>query len=326
MINFKRLQSIIDENNFFVITTHVNPDADALGSELALARYLEKLDKKVSVINYSETPYNLQFLDTHSSIQVYNESVHDSLLGQCDVIIFVDLNQLDRVISMKKHLINSNKIKVFIDHHESPKEFTEYLFLDENYSSTGEIIYDLIISANKVELDYDIALYIYSAIMTDTGSFRFERTTSKVHKIAAHLLECGIDPKAIYRDIYDKNNVSKFRLLGRALSSIKLNNSKEIAYMVITKKDIEEAGSSEAEIDNFVNYGLSIKGARISLLFYEIGDGIKISFRTVGNIPANRIAAEFDGGGHFHAAGTKLYGKFLSDYTSKVIATAEKYL
>lgn len=326
MIDFSGLKAIIAENNSFVISTHVNPDADAIGSEMALYFILDRLGKRVSVINHSETPDFLKFMDDKSLIKKYDSNEHNKIIDEADVIILVDLNHLNRVVSMEEKLRGSNKIKVCIDHHVDPENFTEYLYVHEDYSSTGEIIYYFIKAANLGEIDYNIALQLYAAIMTDTGSFRFNRTTPKIHNIIADLLEKGVDPQKVYSNIFEMGSLGKVKLLGRALNSMQVNENEKVAYMIVTQKGIEETGCSEADVDGFVNYCLKISSVKIGLLFIELKNGMKVSFRSKGDIPVNKLAAEFGGGGHLNASGTRLFDTDFNEYINKVVKAADKYI
>ncbi|MCK5086828.1 MAG: bifunctional oligoribonuclease/PAP phosphatase NrnA [Melioribacteraceae bacterium] len=326
MLNFTLLNKIIAKNNSFVITTHVNPDADAIGSEIALSIFLRRLNKEVRIINHSETPYFLKFLDNKNVIEKYDESQHSSIIANCDVIITLDLNALSRTVSMEENIRKSKALKVCIDHHTDPEDFTEYLFIDPDLSSTGEILFDFIKESSGENLDYDLALPIYAAILTDTGSFRFDRTTPRLHRITAELLEAGVNPQWVYREIYDQGKQSRIRLLGRALNSIKLDETGELAYMKILNIDLNETGADEADVDGFVNYCLSIKGVKLGILFFEMDDEVKISFRSAGNIPVNKLAAEFNGGGHINASGARVENAGIDELINKVLKSAEKYL
>ncbi len=326
MLDFTKLKNIIDNNNSFLITSHVNPDADAIGSEIALYNVIKKLGKEAYIINHSPTPYNMAFLDRENVIRHFNEEIHDDLIYSCDVLILLDLNQLNRIRNMSKYFRQEDKVVVCIDHHEDPEDFTENLFLETSYSSTGEMIYDFIQQTKIVELDLSIAEPIYAAIMTDTGSFRFERTTPNTHKAAARLLDCGVDPKHVYMSIFDDNKFERLRLMGFAISSVKLHADGQICYMTITQKMLEESGAAENEVEGFVNFCLIVKGVKIGLLFYELKNGIKISFRSKVDIPINKLAAEFGGGGHYHAAGARIYEVEVNEYVEKVLKAAERYL
>ncbi len=327
MVNFQKLKNIILSNNSFLITTHVNPDADAIGSEIAFYQLLNALGKKSFIINHSETPYNLKFLDVDNVIRQFNLDDHADLFNKVDVLVALDFNRVDRTVSMIKNFQQSKAIKICIDHHQDPERFVDYEFIDTEYSATGEIIFNLISETKIVSLTKEIAEPIYAAIMTDTGSFRFERTTAKLHRKIATLLETGINPTEIYDKIYDQSKFSKIKLLGRALNSVELFADGKIAYMIITQKDFEEFGAIESDTENFVNYNLSIENVVLGLLFIELKNGFKISFRSKGNIPVNKLAAEFGGGGHTNAAGARFFEhKMTEEIINSILSAAKKYV
>jgi len=326
MIDLHKLKDILENNNSFVVTTHVNPDADAIGSQMAMYRILKKLNKKVYAINHSYTPYYLEFLDEEKAIEKYDAGKHEKIILEAEVIIIVDLNFVNRTVSMEKAIRESSAVKICIDHHQEPENFFNYKFCGTEYSATGEIIYEFLKETKIVELDYNIAVLLYAAIMTDTGSFRFERTSPKIHRIIADLLELGVDPTSVYDKIYDQSRFSKIKLLGESLAGIQLNEAKNIGWMVITREMLNRTNADESEVDGFVNFCLSIENVKIGILFFELKDGIKVSFRSKGNINVNKLAAEFGGGGHANASGTRLFHADLDEYISKILKSAEKYL
>ncbi len=326
MPDFEKLKSIIESNNSFLLTTHVNPDADAIGSELAFYEILKKLNKKAFIINHSPTPYFLEFMDRDKVIERFDEQKHSKIFDEVEAIVLLDLNQANRVARMEKRVRDFQGTKVCIDHHQDPESFSDYFFGNTDFSATGEILYDFVKETGIVELDYDIAFQLYIAIMTDTGSFRFERTSPKIHLMTAELLKLGVDPTEVYDEVYNQGHFSRIKLLGEALNSVTLDSTKQIAYMTITKEALNRTGSIEADVDGFVNYCLSIKDVKIGILFYELKDGIKVSFRSKGKIPVNKLAAEFGGGGHINASGTRLFNTTISENVDKIIKAAQKYL
>ena len=326
MIDFVLLKKILNDNNSFLITTHVNPDADAIGSEIAVYLVLKELGKQAYIINYNETPYNLSFLDTDSVIEQYDAAKHDTVISSVDVIICIDFNRADRTVKMKKVLLESSNTKICIDHHQEPESFIDYNFSDTIYSATGEIIYDFIKQTNIVNLTYDIVYPLYAAIMTDTGSFRFERTTPGLHNMIAEMLEFGVVPGEVYNKIYDESKFSKIKLLGRALSTMQLSGKKNnVGYMILTQKDFDETGAFESDTDGFVNFALSVEFVTIGILFIELKDGFKMSFRSKGSIPVSKLAGEFGGGGHTNAAGARFSDKKLNDILPEVLIKASVY-
>jgi phosphoesterase RecJ-like protein len=327
MIDFNKLKKILTENNSFLLTTHVNPDADAIGSEIALYNLLKLLNKEVFVVNHSSTPYNLDFLDEQKVIQKYDKEKHKNLLNSVDVLVGLDFNRSDRLVSMQDDFLNSEKLKIIIDHHLDREEFVNHLFVDTEYCATGHIIYDFIKQTSIVKLNYSIAYPLYTAIMTDTGSFRFERTTSEIHKIAAEMLETGVNPTEVYDKVYDQGKFGKMKLLGKALESLKLyGDSKEISYMVLNRDDFKTSNSIESDTDTFVNFSLAFENVKIGILFIELKQGFKVSFRSKGNIPVNELAAEFGGGGHKNASGLRITDGKMEDFISKILSKAEQYL
>lgn len=327
MVELKKLKDIILKNQSFLLTTHVNPDADAIGSEIAFYFILKELGKECYIINHSETPYNLTFLDKDKIIMKFEADKHSYLFKEMDVLVALDFNRSDRVVSMQKYFKESNKTKICIDHHQDQEDFADYFFVDTEYSATGQIVYDLITETGIVTLSEETAYPIYAAIMTDTGSFRFERTTPKIHKIAANLLEHGVNPNDVFDKVYDQSKFSKMKLLGKALDSMKLyGNSKEICYMVLTRKMFEETKALESDTDNFVNYSLSVEKVKMGLLFVELTNGFKISFRSKGAIPVNKLAAKFGGGGHINASGARLMNENMYNFIPKVLTESEHFL
>ncbi len=327
MIDFEKLKAILTENNSFLLTTHVNPDADAIGSELALYFILKKLNKNLFIVNHSATPYNLEFLDKEKQIQKYDAAKHDKLFEEVDVIICLDFNRSNRLARMQSAFLSSKKLKVCIDHHQDSENFTDYVFVDRNYCATGHIIYDLIKKTGIVDLDHDIAYQIYAAIMTDTGSFRFERTTPELHRLTAELLELNVDPSEVFDKIYDHSKYSKIKLLGKALDSLTLyGNGNKIGYMILRRKEFEETGAIESDTDGFVNFSLSVESVCLGILFIELNEGFKVSFRSKGEIPVNKLAAEFGGGGHTNASGARFFSENLDEFIDKILSRAEKYI
>jgi len=327
MPDFLQLKKIIRENNSFLITTHVNPDADAIGSEIAFYNILKKLGKKVYIINHNITPYNLQFLDPENIIEQFSKEKHAEFFNKADVLAALDFNRSDRIVSMTEYFKNSRKTKICIDHHQGPDNFCDYYFVDPLYSATGEIIYDFIKETELTELDYSIAKPIYAAIMTDTGSFRFERTTPELHRKIADLIELKVNPNEVYDSIYDQSKFSKIRLLGKALDSMQLfGENKEVAYMVLKQDSFKILDAIESDTDGFVNFALSVENVKIGMLFIELNDGFKVSFRSKGTIPVNKLAGEYGGGGHINAAGLRIPDGRLNEYLPVLLQKAEDYI
>lgn len=323
MIDYNRIIEILKSNNSFVITTHVNPDGDAIGSELALAYFLQKLGKKFWIINHSLTPENFIFLDEEKLIQKYDAKLDDYILN-ADVLLAVDFNSLGRARSMMQVLEKSKAYKVIIDHHRNPQNFVNEIFYDIDEPATGNIIYKLIKTYNPDLIDKKTADALYAAIMTDTGSFRFERITPELHLIVADLISRGANPSYIYNKIYNEMSIEKLKLLGEAITNINLEADGKIAFMILDRQLIEKYVKTEEEFDveGFVNYCLSLKSVKVGLLFFELKNGVKVSLRSKEKFPVNSLAEKFGGGGHLNAAGIRLDGMRLNEVLPKVIQQA----
>ncbi|MCX8011269.1 MAG: bifunctional oligoribonuclease/PAP phosphatase NrnA [Ignavibacteria bacterium] len=319
MIDNTRFHEIVSINNKFILTTHINPDGDAIGSELALAYFLKKLGKEVSIINHSFTPQNFLFLDVENKIEKYAPEKHDFIIKNADVLVALDFNRIDRIKSMVKIFQESKAYKIIIDHHQNPGDFADQCFCDTDYSATGEIIYDLIKSFDPNLIDKKTADAVYSAIMTDTGSFRFNRVTPKVHLVIADLISRGANPTELYNKIYNEITFAKLKLLGESITNIKTIFDGKIAYMVITRKMLEDAEAQEEDVDGFVNFCLSISGVQIGILFFELYDGVKASLRSRNNFAVNKLAEKFGGGGHLNAAGIRFWDSKLDEIIPKLL-------
>jgi len=326
----ENILKLIKNSENFVITSHVNPDGDSIGSEIALYLYLKKSGKNVKIINYSETPDNYKFLDKNKIIEKYNEEVHKNILLNTDVIFILDTNEYSRLRTMSDFIEKSQAKKVCIDHHlGNEKNGFDYSLIDTESPATGEILFHLLKESNG-SIDSQIAEALYTAIMTDTGSFRFPRTDSETHNITAQLINSGADPVKIYSEVYDKATEGRLKLLSRFLSNVELAYENKLIYGTILIKDFEETSTNVFDTEGFSHYLMSIDTVQISLIFTETQRGIKISFRSKNDIFVNELAKEFGGGGHKNAAGAFLvidsgYGS-IDDIKKEVILKSKKYI
>ncbi len=323
MSEYSELKKIIQTNNSFVLTTHVNPDGDAIGSVMAVYHLLKNLNKEVRVINYSPTPYFLQFLDPEGVIEQYNSEIHPGVIISADVFMAIDFNTPSRLSRMSEDFNKRTGTRVCIDHHQNPQPVFDFLLVDTLAAATGHILYNFIENTKIVEIDYDIAVNLYAAIMTDTGSFRFERTTPEVHHIAARLIEKGVSPVNVYAQIYDQNSPGKLTLLGEILSSVKLfGENGEVGTVVVSADALKRHGIEEADTDGFVNFIMSIASVKIGLKFIEVTKGCKVSLRSKGDLQVNLLAAKYGGGGHKNASGIRLPSKHYYEVYDQLIEEA----
>mgnify|MGYP006194561815 FL=1 len=302
------MQSIIENAKNIVITTHKGPDGDAIGSSLALYHLLKQLDKNVSVIVPDAFPDFLNWIEGADQIICFdkNQEQAEKLIDVAEVIFSLDYNALNRIGDMGSVLEKATGIKVMIDHHQDTQGFAQHYFVDTDCCSTAQLVYEFIHKINKEQLlNKAIATCIYCGIMTDTGSFRYPSTTAETHRIIAHLIECGAENSLIHQEVYDNNTTDRLKLLGYALSNkMQVYEKHQLAYIALSAKEMNDFNFKKGDTEGLVNYPLSIKGIKLSVLLTEKEDGIRISFRSKNEVYVNKIAQEhFGGGGHVYAAG-----------------------
>jgi phosphoesterase RecJ-like protein len=315
------LNKIIDTlkaGSSFLITTHMSPDGDAIGSSLALSYALKALGKNVIVYIYDGIPYDFIFLKDA-------DKVSQTLpLRNFDAVITTDCANINRIgeefLNFKSydHLIN-------IDHHKDNSGFGDLNLVDGKICSTGMLIYELI-KALGVEIDYDIAAAIYTTILVDTGSFRYSNASAQAFKVAGELVEKGVSPWNIAEKVYENQPVNRINLLKHALGSFEIFDSKGFASITVTRKMLKEANANLEVTDGFINFPRSIKGVEVALFFKELyPNRYKLSLRSKGKADVAEIAANFGGGGHKNAAGCLLNGN-LPDLKEKVFRAVDDYL
>ena len=310
----------------FVLTTHVNPDGDGIGSEIALASWLRERGKDVRVINHSSLPAVYRFLDPGGTVATFDPLRDGPAISAAEVIVVLDTNHPDRLQSMKEAVIGSPALKVCIDHHLDPDPFASPALIDADATSAGEILYRLLFREGDEGPTAEIATGLYCAIMTDTGSFRYPRTGPMTHTIVSHLIACGADPVRIYAEVYERWSIGRIHLLGEVLAGLRTEFGGRLAHVTITREMLSRTGTSEEDTDNFTTYPMSVEGVRAGILFLEIEGGVKISFRSKGTIPINMLAMEFGGNGHRNAAGARIAGGETAGVRSRVLSAAGKYI
>ena len=303
-----KIIELLDDSGHIVITTHHNPDGDAIGSSLALYHYLRKLDHNVSVVVPNEFPDFLKWMNgTGDMVIAEKSSEYKQLLKNAELVFCLDYNALNRVGVLTKPLEESKAPKILIDHHPHPElEQFDYAISTIETSSTAELVYDLMISmSGTAALDKNSAEAIYVGIMTDTGSFSFACNYAGTYSKIAELVKAGINPGQVHRLVYDTYSESRLRLLGYCLSEkLTVLTAFDTAYIALSKEELERFNYQIGDTEGVVNYALSIKGIKVAVLLTERSKKIRLSFRSKGDFAVNDIAREhFAGGGHKNAAG-----------------------
>lgn len=294
-----------------VIVPHENPDGDAVGSAIGLGEVLQNYGHHVNIISPNDYPDFLKWFSSELKILVFERQKKEAkkLLSDAGVLICVDFNEPTRGAKMEKLLTGFSGPKIMIDHHPNPSDCADYLVSEPRYSSTAELIFDVV---KKIGLEKHFnrqaAEALYTGIMTDTGSFSHNINNANTFKVIAEMMEWGIDPGKIQSNIYHNFSAARMRLLGHCL-----NNKMEVfpeyraAMIYISKEELKEFDYKPGDTEGFVNYPLSIKNIVFCALFTEKKDFIKASFRSKGDFPANKFSQEhFNGGGHLNAAGGEI--------------------
>ncbi|MDX1546632.1 MAG: bifunctional oligoribonuclease/PAP phosphatase NrnA [Rhodothermales bacterium] len=311
----------------FVLTTHVRPDGDAIGSELALAAFLKRMGKQVRIFNSDPHPENLDWLPGSEALEVFsNAPAQLAAVAGADVVAVLDTNAQDRLGTLAEPVRNSGAVKVLIDHHTEPETWFDAAFAEDTASSTGELIYELICAHDPGLIDAAIASALYAAIVTDTGSFRYSSVTPAVHRITADLIERGgLRPDVIYTALYETRTPQGLRLLARVLGTLAIHYEGLLSTLVVSQRMLQETGASSEETEGFVNYGLSVEGVQVGLIFTETAHGTKVSFRSKGDRHVDAWARALGGGGHRNASGAFIR-RPLDVVVDEVIASAADYL
>jgi len=300
---FETVIPLIHKSQSFVISGHVNPEGDCVGSIFALMRLLECLGKKTRIICHDPVPQNLDFLGLSWELM---DDIKDKPGADC--LIALDTPRVERLGSVASIIDNFSRI-IVIDHHVSCCEFGSVNVVDPAASSCGEMIYQLY-KEMECSIPQDVAAMLYVALSTDTGSFRYSNTTQRTFQIAADLVSSGFDVHSINESIYSHIRQERFYLLKRFLSNVSFSSAGEIAWSVLSSDDLDECGATSEDMEGFVNYIRDIKGVRIAFFAFEKKDAgiIKFSLRAKGTADVNQLAGHFGGGGHTKAAGCKYTG------------------
>ena len=297
-----------------VIVSHVSPDGDAIGSSLALAQFLDSQDKTVNVIVPNAFPDFLKWMPGSKDILLYDryKEFADKLINEADIICCLDFNSLKRIEEMADSVATSPARKILIDHHLYPEDFCRIVISHPEISSTSELVFRLICRMGYFsDISREGAECIYTGMMTDTGGFTYNSNNREIYFIISELLSKGIDKDDIYRKVYNTYSESRLRLMGYVLSNMKVYREYNSALISLTKEEQGKFDYIKGDSEGFVNIPLSIKNVRFSCFLREDTERriIKISLRSVGTFPCNKLAAEFfNGGGHLNASGGEFTG------------------
>jgi len=308
MKDTKEFELLFSGSKNIVLTIHLNPDADALGSALGFALVLQKKGHSVSIVSPNTFPDFLKWMKGNEQVLVFDKESEacKKVLEQADIIFSMDYSALKRVGAVGDEIAKSSAIKVIIDHHREPENYADLMKWSTEAGATCELVFDLLKELDWLSLlDKDSGECLYAGIMTDTGGFRHPNTTQHIHEIIAQLLGIGVNGARVSKLVYDTNTVDRIKLLGFTLSQrLKVIPAYNVAYIHLSANDLKKYNAQKGDTEGLVNYALSIEGIVMAALFKESDNMVKMSFRSVGEFSVNDFArTNFDGGGHTNAAG-----------------------
>ena len=322
-------QKLIDKSDKIVIVVHVGPDGDAMGSSLALWHYLMTIEKEPVVIIPTAFPNFLSWLPGSECVLVYEDYKEkcDELISKAELIFTLDFNVPNRLGNMETALMNAPAPKILVDHHLHPGDFAQVAISYPEISSTSELIFRLICRLGDfAKINLACAECIYTGMMTDTGAFTYNSNKPEIYTIINELIKIGVDKDDIYRKVFNNYSADRMRLMGYALyKKMIVFPEFHTALITLSLKELQEFNYEIGDAEGLVNLPLSINGINFSVFMREESDKIKISLRSQGTFPANKVAADlFNGGGHLNAAGgesftslhetIKIFENALPDY------------
>jgi bifunctional oligoribonuclease and PAP phosphatase NrnA len=306
LIPWPRFAEIVQRHERFLLTCHVRPDCDALGSELAMAAILDHLGKDVLVVNDFALPPNLQFLDPHRRAKQLGREIAARELADRQVLIVLDTTAWSQLGKMADVLRASCAVKVVLDHHVSGDDLGAELFKDIEAEATGRLVADAA-DALGVPLTPEIACLLLAALATDTGWFRFSSTGAGTLRLAARLLDAGASPDQLYRQLYEDDTLARLQLIGRTLARARTELDGRLIYTWIERADFDAAGALPTDSEDVINMTLTVGGTEVAVILVEqIGSGFKVSLRSRSDVDCSRLAEQFGGGGHRRAAGAMI--------------------
>lgn len=303
LLNWSSLKSIIEDNDKFLISSHVRPDGDALGSELGMAAILESFGKQVTIVNATAPPSNMQFLNTDGRILKLGENIKAADLPEVDVHVIVDTSAWQQLGAMADVIQKAGRKRVVIDHHVSSDNMGATEFKSTVAAATGELIFEAA-EFLGVKFDAATASALYSAIATDTGWFRFPSTTSQTMSTAAELIKQGANPAELYRLIHEQRSVERVRLGGRILERVQMDCDGRLAWIAVDHPDFEATGAVQSDTEGLVNECLKIGGTEAAFIAVQLPTGhTKFSLRCREPHNVAALAESLSGGGHRLASG-----------------------
>jgi len=327
-INWQRFAEVVHSASKIVLTIHHRPDGDCIGSALAMRQILLQLDKEVRILSPHQTPPTFAFLDPHGYITALEEMTEEDTryLQSADLLCVLDTSSWQQLGDMATPFRESSAKKIILDHHVKGDDIGAEQFIDSTAEATGALVVQAA-DALGIPITLDIAEPAFVALATDTGWFRFSNTTSATFRTAGRLIDIGVQPDAIYREIHEQESLGRIRLIGRALSKTEPHLEGQFLLTWILIEDFKAAGARASDSEDIINMLLQVRDSRMAVLFSELKDGtFKASFRSRCEVDCSILAARFGGGGHKKAAGASLALPFEQTKQALIDAVTEALL
>jgi len=307
-VDWSPFVEIVRSHERFVLTSHVRPDCDALGSELALDAVLRHLGKEVAVCNGFAVPPNLQFMDTEGRLGRLGEDIPAERLKDFEVLIVLDTTAWAQLGPMGEAIRAFAGRKLVVDHHVSQDDLDAKLFKDTQAEATCRLVVEAA-DALQVPLTPEMALAAFAGLATDTGWFRFGSTTAETLRLAARLVEAGARPDWLYKKLYEEETLGRLKLIGRTMARVQSELDGRLVYTWMERADFEQTGALSSDSEDVINMLLTIGGSEVAAILIELPAGkFKLSLRSRCDVDCARLAEHFGGGGHRKAAGATLDG------------------
>ncbi len=307
-VDWNQFAAVIEKARRIVLTSHLRPDSDALGSELGMAAILESLGKQVRIVNPQATPPNLRFLDPAGRIHVVNRAVKPADLAEFDLLLVLDTSAWAQLGEMGDVIRGFTGKVAVLDHHQSSDDLGAQMFRDTTAEATGRLVVDAAARLG-VTLTAEMARPLFAAVATDTGWFRFSSTQPDTYRCAAALVEAGARPDQIYASLYEHDSLARLKLIGRTLASTTVELEGRLIHTAIVSEDFLATGALPSDTEDIINMTLGVAGTQVAVIFVEQANGsFKVSLRSRCAVDCSRIAAQFGGGGHKAAAGATVAG------------------
>lgn len=320
---FEELITKLKKHRTVGVYSHIRPDGDCIGAQVAACKWLEKNGITAIAFNDDPIPLNLQWLTEYYPIQKPGEKE----LSSCDAFLLLDGNSPTRFGSYAEYMQDTSKPTYMVDHHPDPQDGFDLSISVEEASSTCELIFHLYLQNDIKQLEQDAAKALYTGILTDTGSLQYDSVTPETMNIASELLRLGrFRPNEVAEQVFSNKSLNQLHLLSMAMGTIELHEDNQIATMYVTSEMLEKTETTNDDCEGFVAYPLSVAGIKAAILFKDLGEGVKMSLRSKSNdVDVNKWAREIGGGGHKKASGAWHPGPLMKAIR-KVVAIGSEQL